>query len=289
MKIVTFQHEERIAPGAVGEGQVYDLTAVAADVLSLIEMGWAGLAQAEALVARAAPVASLDEVQLLAPIPRPRRNVFCLGLNYREHVQESFAARGREAKAVPHPVFFTKATHAVNGPYAPIPVDPAVSEQIDWEVELAVVIGRGGKNIRATEAMAHIFGYTVVNDVTARDIQVRHGGQFFKGKSLDGSCPMGPWIVTAAELPDPRRLRLVSRVNGVVKQDGNTAAMIFDVPAIIAALSEGMTLVAGDVIATGTPEGVGFARRPPEFLKPGDVLESEIAGIGLLRNTIVEG
>jgi 2-keto-4-pentenoate hydratase/2-oxohepta-3-ene-1,7-dioic acid hydratase in catechol pathway len=286
MKIVTYEYEERMAPGAVHHDQVYDLTVVAGDVLSLIDRGAAGLEQATAVIEQSAPVASLDRVKLLAPIPRPRRNIFCLGLNYREHVHESFTARGREPKVLPHPIFFTKATRTVNGPYAPIPFDPAVSEQIDWEVELAVVLGRGGKNIPAAEAMAHVFGYTVMNDVSARDIQVRHGGQYFKGKSLDGSCPMGPWLVTAAELPHPHNLRLVSRVNGVVKQDGNTAAMIFDIPAIIAALSQGMTLEAGDLIATGTPEGVGFARKPPEFLRPGDVLESEIEGIGLIRNVI---
>jgi 2-keto-4-pentenoate hydratase/2-oxohepta-3-ene-1,7-dioic acid hydratase in catechol pathway len=286
MKIVTFEHEGRRAAGAVHQDHVYDLTAVAGDVLALIELGPAGLEHAEAVIGQGKPVAPLDRARLLAPIPRPRRNIFCLGLNYREHARESFAARGRELKLVPHPVFFTKATHTVNGPYAPIPFDPAVSEQIDWEVELALVIGRGGKNIPAAEAMDHVFGYTIINDISARDLQVRHGGQFFKGKSLDGSCPMGPWIVTAAELPDPGNLRLVSRVNGQVKQDGNTAAMIFDIAAIIASLSLGMTLDSGDVIATGTPEGVGFARKPPQFLKPGDIIESEIKGIGLLRNQV---
>jgi 2-keto-4-pentenoate hydratase/2-oxohepta-3-ene-1,7-dioic acid hydratase in catechol pathway len=147
MKIVTYEHEGRRAAGAVHQNQVYDLTAVAGDVLALIAMGPAGLEQAEVVLGQGKPVAPLDRVRLLAPIPRPRRNIFCLGLNYREHVRESFSARGREPMVAPHPVFFTKATHTVNGPYAPIPFDPAVSEQIDWEVELAVVIGRGGKNI----------------------------------------------------------------------------------------------------------------------------------------------
>lgn len=288
MKIVTFEHNGRSALGAVHQDQVYDLAAVAGDVLGLIDLGPAGLERANDVIGRAEPVAPLDQVRLLAPIPHPRRNIFCLGLNYREHVHESYAARGRQPKLFQYPVFFTKATHAVNGPYATIPYDPAVSEQIDWEVELAVVIGRGGKNIPAAEAMAHVFGYTIINDISARDVQVRHGGQFFKGKSLDGSCPMGPWIVTTAELPDPHHLRLISRVNGTVKQEGNTAAMLFDIPAIIAALSHGMTLDSGDVIATGTPEGVGFARKPPEFLQPGDVVEAEIEGIGLLRNRLEE-
>jgi len=153
-------------------------------------------------------------------------------------------------------------------------------------VELAVVIGRRGKNISAAEALDYVFGYTVINDVSARDLQTAYGGQFFKGKSLDGSCPMGPWIVTADEIPDPHALTLSCRVNGVTKQESTTADMIFNIPTAIEFLSRGMTLEPGDVIATGTPSGVGFARTPPEFLKPGDVVECEVEGIGVIRNTI---
>jgi 2-keto-4-pentenoate hydratase/2-oxohepta-3-ene-1,7-dioic acid hydratase in catechol pathway len=162
-----------------------------------------------------------------------------------------------------------------------------VSDKIDWEVELAVVIGRRGANIARRDGFAHVFGYMALNDVTARDIQAGWGGQYFKGKSLDRSCPTGPWIVTADEVANPQSLRLSLRVNGEVKQDGNTEDMIYPVDALIEWTSRGMTLLPGAVIATGTPDGVGFARTPPEFLKPGDVMESEVEGIGVLRNRIV--
>ena len=165
-------------------------------------------------------------------------------------------------------------------------IDPAVSEEIDWEVELGVILGKGGKNIREEDAYAHVFGYCVLNDVTARDLQDRHR-QYFRGKSLDGYCPMGPWIVTADEIADPQNLNLRLLVNGVSKQESNTSMMIFSIPKIIAVLSNGMTLEPGDIIATGTPSGVGFARNPPEFLKPGDVVEAEVQDIGTLRNPVV--
>ena len=184
-----------------------------------------------------------------------------------------------------HPVFFSKAPTAVTGPYDQIPYDAKVSEQIDWEVELAVIIGKNGKNISENEALDYVFGYTVVNDVSARNLQHRHGGQWLKGKSLDGACPMGPWIVTRDEL-DPNNLNVMTRVNGVLKQDSNTSHLYFKIPQLIAELSLGMTLEAGDIISTGTPPGVGFARKPPEFLKPGDLLETEIEGIGRLQNRI---
>jgi 2-keto-4-pentenoate hydratase/2-oxohepta-3-ene-1,7-dioic acid hydratase in catechol pathway len=229
---------------------------------------------------------ALSEVRLFAPIPRPRKNIVCLGLNYAEHAKESARARGREASALRDPLFFTKAPTTVNGPYGKIVIDPAVSTEVDWEVELAVIIGRPGKNIREEDALAHVFGYTVLNDVTARDIQSRHK-QFFKGKSIDGYGPMGPWIVTADEIADPQQLAVRLRVNGVTKQEDNTSNMLFGVGSIIAILSQGLTLEAGDIIATGTPSGVGFARNPPEFLRPGDVMETEVEGIGTLRNEVV--
>lgn len=232
----------------------------------------------------------LANVRLLAPIPAPRRNVFCLGWNYVEHRREAAIARAKlrpkEEELPERPIFFTKATTAILAPDAPIPAHARDTTQLDWEVELAVIIGRGGIDIPRERALDHVFGYTVVNDVSARDVQTNHGGQFFKGKSLDGTCPIGPWIVTADEIPDPGGLRLRCRVNGETKQDSSTSNLIFDVPAIIAWLSKGMTLLAGDIIATGTPAGVGFARNPPEFLKPGDVVECEVEKIGLLRNSI---
>ncbi|MBL1128505.1 MAG: FAA hydrolase family protein [Chloroflexi bacterium] len=253
---------------------------------ALIELGAEGLAAAQKTITAAGQTIPLTAVHLLAPIPIPRRNVICLGLNYSEHVKESYGARGQEAKLPETPVVFTKATTAVNGPTDPIPYNPAVTTQLDWEVELAVIVGRAGKNIPAAAAMSHIYGYTVLNDISARDLQMA-GKQYFKGKSLDGACPMGPWIVTADELPDPHNLRLICRLNGVIKQDGRTDIMIFNIPATIAYLSLGMTLLPGDIIATGTPDGVGFARTPPEFLQPGDVLESEIEGIGVMRNPVI--
>ncbi len=285
MKLVTYELDHVVKVGAVQDDGVVDLSGIAPDMLRLIDLGALGLSQAEAQVAAGATAVPLTQVRLLAPIPYPRRNVMCLGLNYAEHALESYTAKGKPAALPTTPIVFTKATTAVSGPTDPIPFDSTVSSQIDWEVELAVIIGKAGKNIPAAEAWAHVFGYTVLNDVSARDLQM-NGKQYFKGKSLDGACPTGPWIVTLDELPAPHNLRITCRVNGVTKQDGRTNHMIFTIPAIIAYLSKGMTLLPGDIIATGTPEGVGFARTPPEYLRPGDVLESEIEGIGTLRNEV---
>ena len=256
-------------------------------MLSLIAAGDAALAATRSLVDSAAGGGPrVEDVHLTAPIPVPRRNVHCVGWNYVEHFEEGKSLRATGQTLPEHPVFFTKGTNAVNGPYDPIPFDPNVSTAIDWEVELAVVVGRRGKNLTEDAAMDHVFGYCVLNDTTARDVQQkRHGGQWWKGKSLDGHAPMGPWIVTADGF-DASSRRLVSRVNGVVKQDGNTSQMYFKVPRLLAELSLGLTLEPGDVLSTGTPPGIGHARTPPEYLKPGDVLESEIEGIGVLRNPI---
>lgn len=228
----------------------------------------------------------LAEVHLHAPIPRPAKNVFCLGLNYISHMEESARARGREIKIPEVPVFFTKSPTSVTGPYDPIPWDTAVTQQVDYEAELGVVIGIGGKNIPAAKALDHVFGYTIINDVSARDLQKDHL-QWFKGKSLDGFCPMGPWVVTAEEFGDPQKKRISLRVNGVTKQSATTADMIFSVAVTIESLSKGMTLEPGDIISTGTPEGVGLGRTPPEYLKDGDLVETEIEGIGVMRNCVV--
>lgn len=258
-------------------------------VLELILAGPAGLEAARAALA-GGPRLALDGLRLLAPIPFPRRNVFCLGWNYAEHRRESAAARGgpgaAEAKLPDRPIFFTKATTSVAGPGQPIPLHPSVTSQMDWEVELGVVLAQGGADIPEGEALGRVFGYTVINDVSARDVQVAHGKQFFKGKSLDGTCPMGPWIVTADEIPDPQALRIACRVNGVEKQAGHTSDMIFGVATTLDWLSRGMTLLPGDIIATGTPSGVGFARNPPEFLKAGDLVQCEVEGIGVLENRV---
>ncbi len=238
------------------------------------------------LFSESGAVHALSEVQFAAPIPRPRKNVMCLGRNYAEHAKEWVNVSGRETYIPTAAVIFTKAPTTINGPYSEVVVDPNVSTQIDWEAELAVIIGKTGKNIREEDALDYVFGYTALNDITARDLQDKHR-QFFKGKSLDGYCPMGPWIVTADEIPDPQNLTLTCRVNGVPKQSDSTANMIFSIRQTIAILSLGMTLEPGDIIATGTPSGVGHARKPPEYLKAGDVLETEIASIGIMRNTIV--
>ena len=228
---------------------------------------------------------ALSEVRLLAPVPRPRKNVFCIGWNYLEHFEEGERVRQSGQELPAHPVIFSKVPTSVTGPHDPIPFDSSVSEKIDWEVELALVIGEGGKNISEADAWDRIFGYTAANDVSARDLQRRHGGQWLKGKSLDAHCPMGPWIVTPDEI-DPNHLRVTSRVNGETKQDSNTRHLYFKIPRLLQELSLGLTLEPGDLLLTGTPEGVGFARTPPEFLKPGDVLETEIEGIGTLRNRV---
>ncbi len=226
----------------------------------------------------------LAQVALDAPV-RPQRNVFCVGLNYLDHAHESARAVGREPKLPTLPTFFTKAPTAIAAPNSVLPLDGAVSRSFDFEAELAVVIGAQCKNVREEEALHVVFGYTAFNDVTARDLQ-REYGQWFKGKSVDGSSPIGPWIVTPEELGDPQNLAIRFRLNGVEKQHASTSQMIFAIARLIAELSRGMTLLPGDVIATGTPAGVGFARTPPEFLADGDVMEVEIERIGVLRNTI---
>jgi len=292
MRLVSCEYRKRRYLGAA-QGDAVTLPALAGeplnDMLELIDGGPAAWRhyrdRLEQLPADCrVPLAS---VKLLAPIPRPRKNILCLGLNYADHAAESSAARGREPAVPEHLVVFTKAVTSITGPDADIPYDNTVTAQLDWEVELAVVIGTPGRRISEERAMDHVFGYTVVNDLSARDLQFRHK-QYFLGKSLDGGCPMGPWIVTADEIPDPQALDLRCWVNGQLKQQGNTRQQIFTVAATIAALSRGMSLEAGDIIATGTPAGVGFARTPPEFLKPGDLVECEVAGIGRLRNTIVK-
>ena len=251
------------------------------DMLSLIAKGRKAIK-----IPKGKPVA-LSSVKVLAPIPRPRKNVFCVGWNYVEHFEEGAKMRVGPVQELPaHPTFFTKAPTAVNGPYDRIPLHPGVTEKVDWEVELGVIIGKGGKNIKEADALKHIFGYTVINDVSAREVQRKHGQQWMKGKSLDGHCPMGPWIVTADEVKDWADLNVITRVNGVVKQNSNTKYMHFKVPRIIAELSAGLTLEPGDIISTGTPAGVGHARTPPEFLKAGDLLETEVGGIGVLKNRI---
>jgi 2-keto-4-pentenoate hydratase/2-oxohepta-3-ene-1,7-dioic acid hydratase in catechol pathway len=285
------------------DGKVIDLKAEAqrqhvklgfdpGSMLALIKSGNAGFAQLKAVAERAAQrksgLLTLAQTQFMSPIPQPDRNIYCVGWNYLDHFEEGKKARVDTVveKLPDHPVFFSKATHTMNGPFDPIPHDASNSNTTDWEAELAVVIGQRGRNIPEDKAMDYVFGYSAYNDTTSREIQQkRHGGQWFKGKSLDGHGPMGPWIVTAAgvTLDD---VRVICRVNGVEKQNASYQQMYFKIPRIIAELSRGLTLEPGDIIATGTPSGVGFARKPPEFLKPGDVVETEITGVGIIRNPI---
>lgn len=260
------------------------------DMVALIAAGDGLHARLRESAARASGGAALRSAKLLAPIPRPRRNVFCVGWNYSEHFQEGASFRASQGspgvQEIPEfPALFSKNPATVTGPDSAIWFPAPHSTQLDWEVELAVVVGRGGIDIPEEAAMRHVFGYTCANDVSVRDVQRRHGGQWFKGKNFDTHLPLGPWIVTADSL-DPAALRVQTRVNGVTKQDSNTRFMVFKIPRLIREFSAGGALEPGDIIITGTPEGVGFARKPPEFLKIGDVVEVEIEGIGVLRNTV---
>ena len=298
MRLVTYQllNTQELKTGIqISKDEVLDVTAEAvarnaaqklATMLDIIAGGDTTMTLLREIEAnpKTAPI-MLNKALLKAPIPRPLKNVFCVGWNYLGHFEEGGAKLNDNRELPKWPVFFSKAPTAVNGPYDVIPYDANVSTQLDWEVELGVIIGKGGKNISEADAMSHVFGYTVINDVTWRDIQRRHGGQWDKGKSLDGTCPMGPCIVTADAL-DHANLRLTCRVNGVTKQDSNTKHLYFKLPRLIHNLSLGQTLEAGDIISSGTPEGVGFARTPPEFMKVGDLLETEVEGIGIMRNPV---
>jgi 2-keto-4-pentenoate hydratase/2-oxohepta-3-ene-1,7-dioic acid hydratase in catechol pathway len=250
--------------------------------LAFIEHLMAGRAMPSA----AGPALPLASVQLDAPLPKPRRNLFCVGRNYRAHAKELsgsvFRADGKAEDA--WPIVFTKVPECVIAPGAPIRLPRGVSEQIDYEAELAVVIGRGGSNIRAGNAMDHVFGYTIVNDVTARDVQMRHQ-QWDLGKSFDSFCPMGPFLVSA-DACDARKTHLRCWVNGALRQEAETSDLIFDIPTLIETCSRGITLYPGDIIATGTPAGVGMGMTPPTFLRTGDVVRIEINGIGVLENPV---
>jgi 2-keto-4-pentenoate hydratase/2-oxohepta-3-ene-1,7-dioic acid hydratase in catechol pathway len=290
MRLATYHDGVKQQIGVVLDNFVVKLDSIAPDMLTLIEGGAEMLTHAQKMLAMSSEdeMLSLSSVELLAPIPRPRKNIVCLGMNYAEHAFEGARARGKPEVLPKHPVFFTKAVTAINHPGASIPYDPHVSTQIDWEVELAFIIGRRGKNIPPEDAMSYVFGYTIMNDISARDLQVQHK-QFYKAKSLDGSAPLGPWMVTADEIADPHALGLRLRVNGETRQNSTTSDMIFKIPELIAVLSQGTTLEPGDIIATGTPSGVGLGMQPPQYLQPGDVVEAEVDGIGILMNTIGEG
>jgi 2-keto-4-pentenoate hydratase/2-oxohepta-3-ene-1,7-dioic acid hydratase in catechol pathway len=224
---------------------------------------------------------------LRAPILHPPKNVLCVGKNYREHVAEGARAEGRTDFSVPErPVWFTKPATALVGAGGNIVHDPEFTKALDYEGELALVIGRGGKSIPTDAVFDHIFGYTIVNDVTARDVQQAHL-QWFRGKSADTYAPCGPWIVTADEISDPESLDLTTRVNGEVRQHDNTRNLLFGIATLVSNISQALTLQAGDIIATGTPSGVAWGMDTPRYLTAGDVVEVEVDGIGTLANTVI--
>ena len=222
--------------------------------------------------------------RILAPIPVPRKNVVCLAVNYAAHAAEAARMRGEKLVLPSVPIFFSKPPTSVTGPFSNV-VKPKVTEELDYEVELALVIGKRGKYIPETKVRDHIFGYMTFNDFTARDLQRRHK-QFLRGKGLDTFAPCGPFLVTADEIPDPQKLNLKLTVNGEIRQNSNTGNMIFKIPQIVNIFSSGITLEPGDIIATGTPEGVGSARKPPTYLQPGDIVETTVENVGTMKNRI---
>ncbi len=302
MKLVTYQDRARERAARVGvlvDEQVVDVERLGqlheadlpSTMLELIDAGPAALDLLKTLIpaGRAAwPIGAataLSNVRLLAPIPRPRKNIFGIGLNYVEHVAESSRSLDTAKEMPDKPVVFSKPPTSVIGPGEAIEHDAQITRQLDWEVELGVVIGRSARRISEAEAMSCVFGYTVINDISARDN--RRAGQWIFSKGQDTYCPMGPCIVTADEIPDPHDLELSLTKNGEFMQHANTAQMYFKVPALIADIASAMTLEPGDIIATGTPSGVGAGRTPQEWMVPGDVIEARVEGIGTLRNPVV--
>jgi 2-keto-4-pentenoate hydratase/2-oxohepta-3-ene-1,7-dioic acid hydratase in catechol pathway len=297
MIFLTFAHEAGHRLGLVVGAEVLDVTggwpedsmiAAPRDVGELAATGETGLDIVSDLK-RTPPAGVLvprASLKLLAPIPRPGKNVFCVGRNYKEHIDEGMRAQGKAPAPLPVLAeFFTKPPTAVIAVGDTIPLHPAATKQLDYEVELAVIIGRKGTDIPAAQAFDHVFGYSIINDITGRDLQRAHG-QWFKGKGLDRSCPFGPVVVHASALPNVGDLRISSTVNGEIRQDSRTSNMIFPIPQIIEQLSRGLTLEPGDIIATGTPAGVGYAMTPPRFLAHGDRVSADIEGIGSLENVI---
>lgn len=297
MMFLTFAGRDGHRLGLVLADKVLDLTAswpanskIAAprDVAELTDAGEPGLSIVRdlALAPVAANLLERASLRLMAPIPRPRRNVFCVGRNYKEHIDEGLRAQGKVPAPLPSvPEFFSKPPTTVIASGATIPLHVNTTEELDYEAELAVIIGQGGMDITAERAFDHIFGYSIINDITGRDLQRRYG-QWFKGKGLNGSCPFGPVVVHASVLATVGDLRIRSTVNGEVRQDSRTSQMIFSVPQIVEHLSRGLTLEPGDIIATGTPSGVGYAMTPPSFLASGDRISIEVEGIGILENAV---
>jgi 2-keto-4-pentenoate hydratase/2-oxohepta-3-ene-1,7-dioic acid hydratase in catechol pathway len=301
MKLVTYRTDAAAEArlGAIAGDMLFDIERIGtafgivlpATMLAFIDLGPTAIAATTALLTRAVDAPPLGvaipagNATLLAPIPRPRKNVFGIGLNYVEHIAESSRALATAADLPKQPVIFSKPPTSVVGPGAAVEHNAAITQQLDWEVELAVVIGSTAKRVTEADALRHVFGYSVMNDISARDC--RRAGQWIFSKGQDSFAPFGPCIVTADEIPDPQRLDLWLKVNGVLKQSSNTRFMLFGVAHLIADISSAMTLEPGDIIATGTPAGVAAGRSPPEWLQPGDVIEACVEGIGVLRNPVV--
>lgn len=294
MKLVTYSSSSGPRLGVQDGERVIDLQQAGEaagkrlpnEMRAFIRLGEAGLDDAEAAVkSGAGPISG--PVKLLAPLQDLRKNVFCVGRNYMKHIEEGFRARGLPVRMPEYLELFSKPPTTVIGPDDEIRWDPKVTQRVDYEVELALIIGRDGRDIPADQAYNYIYGYSIGNDVSAREVQRNHG-QWFKGKSLDTFGPLGPCIVPKRYLQDPQSLQLMTRVNGETRQNENTSDMLYTIPRIIEILSAGITLEVGDIIITGTPSGVGMGMDPPGFLKDGDVVECEIEGIGVLRNRVRE-
>mgnify|MGYP001010797236 CR=1 FL=1 len=289
MRLVTYRAGDGSARlGAIAGDRVVDLAEASggqlpSEMVAFIERGEAGLDLARRTLAGATSGQPLASTTLLAPIPHPRRNAFCLGLNYHDHAAEA-ASQG--LKLPEYPMYFTKSGNTIVGPGAAIEIDPTLTTQVDWEIELTAVIGTGGRDISKADALSHVFGYTVANDVSARDLQFRHGGQFFKGKSLDTFCPLGPCIVTADEIPDPYALAMKVRVNGAQVSHGNSSGMHYKFEDLIAYLTRGGALYPGEMICSGTVGG-GCSLETGQTIRPGDVIELEVEKIGTLRNRVL--
>ncbi|MET9255152.1 fumarylacetoacetate hydrolase family protein [Streptomyces sp. NPDC003717] len=278
MKIARIRHQGRVSAARIEGGTAHPVVAeddrfMADAVRDLIADG-----TAHEVLAADVPGVPLAEVELLSPLAAPQK-IVCIGLNYADHIRET----GLDTPEVP--LAFVKTAHCLTGPTDPIRVPRGATEQLDWEAELAVVIGRPAREVPVERAMEHVFGYTVANDVSARDAQFSDG-QWFRGKNFDDFCPLGPWLVTSDEVPDPQALAIAARVNGTTVQDSSTKEMIFGVAETVSYLSRYLTLNPGDVIATGTPHGVGMGRTPQLWLTDGDVVEIEVEGVGALRNTV---
>ncbi len=290
MRLVSFRTGDRPEPqlGVETVDGIRDLSGKLGRTATVATVAAMSKAERAALEGSIAALPLVQGAMILAPIPRPARNVFCVGKNYHEHAKE-FANSGFDATAkevVPeHPVVFTKQPTSVSGPGDVIPAHLDDTNSVDYEGELAVIIGQGGRGIGRAAAMDHVFGYTIVNDVTSRLLQQKHR-QWAIGKGIDGFCPMGPAVVTADETGDPTALRLRTFVNGELRQDAPVKDLIFDIPTLIETISRYITLEPGDIIATGTPAGVGIGFTPPKFLQKGDVVRIEIDRIGVLENRV---